>query len=575
VHAEDLAAGWQDRASVDEEGTLELASGTGESSTWSMSLRLLETHRPGSTESLASSPAGVTLRVSISNPPPEAASIAPLSLDFAIGGTLSPYLSCEELSDGSGKKVLRIGPVVAKDALDRALPASLEMHGDFGGVVRILIDDTDAVYPLSVELLSASPVWFVEGSQVGARLGAAVATAGDVNGDGYSDVIVGAPGFTNGQSGEGRALVYLGSAVGLADSPAWTAEGGQGDASFGSSVSTAGDVNGDGYSDVVIGAPGFANGESGEGRAYVYLGSASGLAASPAWTVEGNQIDASLGSSVSTAGDIDGDGYSDVVIGAPGFANGESGEGRAYVYLGSAGGLVTSPSWSAESNQVDASFGASVSTAGDVNGDGYGDVIVGAPGYDAGQNDEGRAFTYLGSASGLAAAPVWTAESNQDGAELGASVATAGDVDGDGRADVIVGAPGYDNGQSNEGRAYVFQGTVSGVATTAAWTAEGDQADAAFGTSVATAGDVNGDGYADVIVGAPGYDNGQSNEGRAWVRGSASGCGDRETAEQGGGRFRYFRPPRGTSTATASDVTWSARLCEQPDRRGARRPAAP
>ena len=98
--------------------------------------------------------------------------------------------------------------------------------------------------------------------------------------------------------------------------------------------------------------------------------------------------------------------------------------------------------------------------------------------------------------------PAWTGEGNQGGASFGQSVATAGDVNGDGYADVIVGAPYYDNGQADEGAAFVYLGGAAGLSAAAAWTAESDQAGALFGTSVGTAGDVNGDGYADVIVGA-------------------------------------------------------------------------
>ena len=104
-----------------------------------------------------------------------------------------------------------------------------------------------------------------------------------------------------------------------------------------------------------------------------------------------------------------------------------------------------------------------MATAGDVNGDGYSDVIVGAPRYDNGQTDEGRAFVYHGSAAGLAPPPAWTAEGNQAGADFGGSVATAGDVNGDGYSDVIVGAPVYDNGQTDEGRAFVYHGSAAGL----------------------------------------------------------------------------------------------------------------
>ncbi|MCB0728581.1 MAG: FG-GAP repeat protein, partial [Ignavibacteriae bacterium] len=110
----------------------------------------------------------------------------------------------------------------------------------------------------------------------------------------------------------------------------------------------------------------------------------------------------------------------------------------------------------------------------------------------------------------LSTSPSWTAESNQAGAEFGFSVATAGDVNGDGYSDVIVGAPKYDNGETDEGRAFVFHGSATGLSSTANWTAESDQENAQLGYCVATAGDVNGDGYSDVLTGAPLYDNGQT-----------------------------------------------------------------
>jgi len=166
-------------------------------------------------------------------------------------------------------------------------------------------------------------------------------------------------------------------------------------------------------------------------------------------------------------------------------------------------------------------------------------VIVGDYHYDNGQSDEGRAFVYHGSASGLSAVSNWTAESNQAGAFFGNSVSTAGDVNGDGYSDVIVGAYWYDSGETNEGMAFVYHGSASGLSATSNWTAESDQVEAYFGISVSTAGDVNGDGYSDVIVGAYRYDNGQSDEGRAFVYYGNGGSGLRSTIQQ-------YRP--GTST---------------------------
>lgn len=398
---------------------------------------------------------------------------------------------------------------------------------------------------------SPSTVWTAESNQGGAQFGISVAAAGDVNGDGFSDVIVGAFAYDNGQSDEGRAFVYHGSAAGLAPVPAWTAEGDQVEARFGNSVASAGDVNGDGYGDVIVGAHGYDTGQIDAGRAFVYHGSATGLATSPAWSVVSAQAGAQFGWSVGSAGDVNGDGFSDVIIGAVTVDNGESNEGQAFVYQGSAAGLDASPAWSAEGDQAGAGFGGSVATAGDVNGDGYSDVIVSADGYDNGEQNEGRAFVYHGSAAGLATSPAWTAESDQVSAFFGSSVATAGDVNGDGYSDVVVGAEFYDNGQDNEGRAFVYHGSATGLATLPAWTAESDQVGARFGNAVATAGDVNGDGYSDVAVGAYLWDNPHSDEGRAYVyHGSASGLSVLNWFAEGNQLEAEF----GGSVATAGDV---------------------
>lgn len=378
------------------------------------------------------------------------------------------------------------------------------------------------VYHGSATGLSVVPDWTAESDQAGAELGHSVSNAGDVNGDGFSDVIIGASGYDNDQTDEGRAFVYHGSDFGLSITPDWTAEADQADASFGYSVSTAGDVNGDGYADVIIGANNYGNGQYLEGAAFVYHGSSSGLFITEDWKVESDKTYAEFGYSVSTAGDVNGDGYSDVIIGAYGYENGQIFEGAAFVYHGSSSGLSTTSNWSIESDQAYAFLGISVSTAGDVNGDGYSDVIVGAHSYTNSQSNEGGAFAYHGSASGLSTSADWTAESDQEGAELGRSVSHAGDVNGDGYSDIIIGARAYDNGQPNIGAAFVWHGSASGLGVNgtpanADWTAESDQGNSLFGASISSAGDVNGDGYSDVIVGASQYSNGQTYEGKAFV----------------------------------------------------------
>ena len=405
----------------------------------------------------------------------------------------------------------------------------------------------------SIGLAPGSPDWAVKSEQEQDHLGSAVGGAGDVNGDGYDDLIVGAPRYDDGQINEGQARVYYGSASGPRATPAWTAQGDQDDAWFGASVGAAGDVNGDGYADLLVGAPYYDAGQVNEGRAFLYYGPAPGLDVSPDWTAAGDQQEGRFGWSVSTAGDVNGDGYSDVVIGAPYYDGGQSHEGRAYVYLGHPAGLSSAPDWSTESDQVDAYLGAAASAAGDVNGDGYDDVIVGAGAYDNGQTDEGRAYVYYGSASGLSAAANWTAESDQAGAKFGLPVGTAGDVNGDGYADVLVGARFYDGGRTDEGRVYVFYGSESGLSAAANWTAESNQTGAEFGRAASTAGDLNGDGYTDIVVGAPYYDGGRTNEGRAYVyygsaTGLATGAAD-WVAESNQPRAEY-----GRAVSAAGDV---------------------
>jgi len=407
------------------------------------------------------------------------------------------------------------------DANGIALASKLEVEGEH---IILVVNTTGAVYPITIDPISTTASTTVESNQISAYFGTSVSSAGDVNGDGYSDVIVGAYEYDNGQTDEGAAFIYHGSASGISTTASAFLESNQVSADFGISVSSAGDVNGDGYSDVIVGARLYDNGQSNEGRAYIYHGSASGISTTASTILEENQADASFGISVSSAGDVNGDGYSDVIVGAGFYDNGQTNEGLAFIYHGSASGVSTTASTTLEENQDSAVFGYSVSSAGDVNGDGYSDVIVGAYFYDNGQTDEGRAFVYHGSASGISTTASTFLESNQVSANFGISVSSAGDVNGDGYSDVIIGARYYDNGQNNEGRAFVYHGSASGISTTASTILEENQADALFGISVSSAGDVNGDGYSDVIVGALYYDNGQSNEGRAFIyHGASSG----------------------------------------------------
>jgi hypothetical protein len=444
---------------------------------------------------------GIEQGFTIDRGPAAAEEDSPLVLDIAYEGGLDARQDERHgailFSAKSTGTVLRYENLAVADADGKPVEAALAL---LPGALRITVQDGGHPYPLVIDPTLVVPAWSGLGDQYEEFFGASVAGAGDVNGDGFADVIVGAYRFDNGFFDEGRAFIFLGSPVGPSPVPAWTADGNQTGAWFGYSVASAGEVNGDGYADVIIGARLYENGHTDEGRAYVYLGSSVGLGTAPAWTAEPDQSNAAFGSSVASAGDVNGDGFGDVIVGAPKFDSAfGTDEGRAFLYLGSAAGLSTLSGWSAGSGLYSSAYGFSVASAGDVNGDGFADVIIGAPLYDnLGFPDEGRVFVYTGSLSGLSPDPVWTADGNKTLAQFGYSVAGAGDVSGDGIADVIIGAPFYDSG-----RVFVYHGSLAGLSLSPDFGAKINKNPADFGASVAGVGDVNGDGISDVAIGAP------------------------------------------------------------------------
>ena len=333
-------------------------------------------------------------------------------------------------------------------------------------------------------LSTADPTMLTGGTGPLAGFGSSVASAGDVDGDGFADVVVGAP--NEGGGAPGTVYLYPGGPSGLSAMP--TAIPGPADhLYFGNAVASAGDVNGDGYADVLIAGP---SGGTDTGGTYLAFGGPTGL--SPP-----TMLSSSNGLSVGSAGDIDGDGFGDFVVGD---LLDSRWTGAVYVYLGSASGRPGAPIMF-QGDGEDSMLGYAAGGPADVNGDGYSDVVVGAPG------ETPSLRVYLGSPSGpsttpatILGPPMGDVIPSFPSSAFGESVASVGDIDGDGFGDVVVGAPG----SSGAGAAYVFYGGSSGLSTTAvSFAAMGTMG---FGGVVAAAGDVNGDGHWDVLIGQPGDD---------------------------------------------------------------------
>ncbi|MDM8530176.1 FG-GAP-like repeat-containing protein, partial [Anaerolineales bacterium HSG25] len=354
---------------------------------------------------------------------------------------------------------------------------------------------------LATPLYQETPVWTVEGAQSEAQLGWSVNSAGDVNGDGYIDVVISANGYDAGLGRQqGRIYLYYGSPNGLSETPDWLMDGTQIGREFGNAVSTAGDVNADGFADLIVAANRYdAPTEKEAGQVYLYYGSTDGLPDTPAWIMTQARGQARFGSAVGTAGDVNGDGYSDIIVGANKYSGSEGyeEEGRVFLYYGSPDGAGQNAAWSAAGKEAGLQFGSSVGTAGDVNGDGFADMIIGARG------DMGQVQVYHGSATGLSFSPDWQVEGKQRQANFGGSVSTAGDVNGDGYSDVIIGSSRYDHKGQNVGRAYLYLGSADGLSDTPSWITTGERENGQLGFAVGTSVDMNRDGYSDLIISQP------------------------------------------------------------------------
>ncbi len=358
-------------------------------------------------------------------------------------------------------------------------------------------------------LLDATPDVILSGENAGSLFGFSIAGAGDVNGDNYPDVIVGAPGYGDTYSGRGIAYIFLGG-PGMDNTYDGVMYGDFTGDSLGYSVAGIGDMNGDGNDDVVVGSPTHDQAFTVDnGAAFIYFG--SDWVNDPNVIIYGAEAGCMFGYSVSGAGDVNSDGYPDVIVGSPAHEAGGTDAGRAYIYYG--GRFVDNHFDVRMTGTAGARLGWSVKGAGDVNGDGFGDVLVGK-----GLNslDSLQSYIYFGAKDTMDFI-VDVVVSNSDGYDaFGSSLSSAGDVDGDGISDFMIGAFSSDSGGTDAGKVVLYYGgtniTYSGDAVY-----RGTAGDL-FGTSMNSAGDLNGDGYGDLIIGAPGNDDYGTDAGKVYLK---------------------------------------------------------
>jgi hypothetical protein len=394
-------------------------------------------------------------------------------------------------------------------------PAFVASIGDVDGDGR---DDYGVGYPDAshpdaqsgrVELYRATTT-VVQLEQLGPRdvpgFGRAVDTCGDIDGDGVPDLIVASPFDDKAGPEAGAARVLRGSNGAVL----WEFLGGKGE-QLGGAVISAGDLNGDGRDDFAVGIPraSLLGGATGAVRAY------SGANGATLWTVYGTGIHGRTGAALASAGDVNGDGRPDVIVGEPWYTGAGKRMGRVRVLSGLDGAVLSTYVGPGSSDRA----GTSVAGPGDVDGDGVPEVFVGTPGY---SSIFPLRFGRVDMIDGMTAAVQWTRYGTDNGAEYGGAVASIGDVDGDGRGDVALGAPGSNSGA---GRA----SALSGANGNAMWSIDGSLSVRALGASLAGVGDIDLDGVPDAATGAPQTQNIVTFEllGRVDVRDGATGASRR------------------------------------------------
>ena len=425
---------------------------------------------------------------------------------------------------------------------------------------------------IEVSTLNGVDGFRIDGATGGESSGNAVASAGDLNGDGFGDIIIGASGASPNGSLSGSSYVVFGKSSGfstsfslsdLDGSNGFRLDGAASSTFSGRSVASAGDLNNDGFDDLIIGADGADASFDNAGSSYVVFGKASGFVAainlseldgSDGFRLDGAAASDYSGGSVASAGDVNGDGIDDVIIGASGADPNDYSSGASYVIFGQASSFPST----FDLGDIDGTngfrldgvasadrSGCIVSSAGDVNGDGYDDVIVSAVGADPNGSDSGSNYVVFGKASGFTAALNLSSLDGSNGFRLdgvaaydysGFVASSAGDINGDGFDDLIIGAMKADNNGNFSGSSYVVFGQASGFSATFdlagldgtnGFRLDGETVDDLSGNAVSSAGDVNGDGFDDLLIGAKNTSPNGTGSGSSYVVfGKANGFTD-------------------------------------------------
>ncbi|MFI5173170.1 MAG: FG-GAP-like repeat-containing protein, partial [Chitinophagales bacterium] len=402
-----------------------------------------------------------------------------------------------------------------------SLATTNDVNGD--GVFEILISapnfdggQTDEGIVYLYDIIEEELLWSYESNQANAKIGIPLSANGDINNDGYADIMIGSENYDAAVVNAGAVIFFYGDPVSLNAAPDLIISGDQSNSSFGHSCGFAGDINADGNEDIICGAPNYDNGQTDEGRLFIYFGSMDGFYTVDPFIYEVNQPGANLGMSTCGKIQINNDVFSDIAVAATGFDNGELNEGAVFLFTGNSTGLNLFDQL--EINQPNAAFGNSISFLSDINNDHSDEILVGVPMYDDGQTDEGGVFIYLSSSPDVYDdSSLIIITSNIAGFQYGEFVKSCVSLNDDNLQEILIGCPNGEEGELNEGLAYIYFTDNLLPNPAPDYPIFLSNTFAGFTYNPLGNCDINGDGFEDLIIGHSTFDNGQTDEGKIMI----------------------------------------------------------